>query len=106
MGIHEPENRSTGGGDTINEAVRDGHTTDRDNLGDEIDPDAVGGNAADIVDGYYLTPSFLATFIATCMGISCFKLGYVLPVNTLSIINADIGTSYFGLVICEYETNE
>lgn len=66
-------------------------TAERDNLEEEIDPNAVGGRVSDLASGYYLTPSFLATFIATCLGISCFKLGYVLPVNTLGIINADLG---------------
>lgn len=70
-----------------------GSPVQRDNLGEEIDPNAVGGTLSDLPKGYYLTPSFLGTFIATCMGISCFKLGYVLPVNTLGIINADIGKS-------------
>ena len=63
----------------------------RDDLGAEIDRNAVGGTFGEMPKGYYLTASFLATFIATCLGVSCFKLGYVLPVNTLSIINADIG---------------
>lgn len=77
---------------TTSEPEMSRHEDRRENLGEEIDPAAIGGTLADMAKGYYLTPSFLATFIATCMGVSCFKLGYVLPINTLAIINADIGS--------------
>ncbi|EXJ83952.1 hypothetical protein A1O3_04619 [Capronia epimyces CBS 606.96] len=74
-----------------NSDLDDGIASHIGDLGREIDSSAIGGNFGDMPKGYYWTLSFLGTLIGTCLGISCFKLGYVLPVNTLSIINADIG---------------
>jgi hypothetical protein len=60
-------------------------------LGQEIDPQAVGGSFSDLPKGYYISPSFLGTFMAVGLGTACHYLGFVLPANTISIINEDIG---------------
>lgn len=63
----------------------------RPELGEELDPAAVGGRRDDLPKGYYRSANFLGTFAAVCMGIICSYLGWVLPANTLSLINDDIG---------------
>ena len=62
-----------------------------DDLGDEVDPRAVGGEVDDLPKGYYLTPSFLGTVTAVAVGSMCHYLGFVLPASTMSVINQDIG---------------
>ena len=63
-----------------------------DDLHQEIDPRAIGGMAADLPKGYYRSSSFLGTFAAATTGVMCCYVSLIMPVNLLSIINADIGT--------------
>ncbi|CAK7200733.1 hypothetical protein SEUCBS139899_003432 [Sporothrix eucalyptigena] len=60
---------------------------------DYIDVRAVGGDLESMPAGYYYSPKFLGSFVAICLSSICAYLGWVLPANTLSIINADLGTS-------------
>ncbi|CAK7202258.1 hypothetical protein SEUCBS139899_004980 [Sporothrix eucalyptigena] len=60
---------------------------------DYIDANAVGGDLDDMPPGYYYSPAFLGTMIAVCCASICAYLGWVLPANTLSLINADLGSS-------------
>lgn len=64
-----------------------------DDLHQEIDPRAIGGTTADLPKGYYKSWSFLGTFAAATIGVMCCYVSLIMPVNLLSIINADIGTS-------------
>lgn len=60
-------------------------------LSGELDPSAVGGTTGDLPQNYYRSSSFIGTFTAVCLGLICSQLGFVLPANTLPLINADIG---------------
>ncbi|KIH94343.1 siderophore iron transporter [Sporothrix brasiliensis 5110] len=60
---------------------------------DYIDANAVGGDLEDMPKGYYYSPAFLGTMVAICCASICAYLGWVLPANTLSLINADLGNS-------------
>ena len=63
-----------------------------DDLHQEIDPQAIGGTVANLPEGYYRSWSFLGTFAAATVGVMCCYVSLIMPVNLLSIINADIGT--------------
>lgn len=41
--------------------------------------------------GYYLSKNFVGSLIAVCLMADSLYLGYTLPVNSLSAINADLG---------------
>ncbi|CAK7221588.1 hypothetical protein SCUCBS95973_004546 [Sporothrix curviconia] len=75
----------------------DGHDVAKvahiDGTVDYIDANAVGGDLEDMPKGYYYSPAFLGTMVAICCASICAYLGWVLPANTLSLINADIGPS-------------
>ncbi|RDW77731.1 hypothetical protein BP6252_05784 [Coleophoma cylindrospora] len=58
---------------------------------DKIAPEAVGGSYADMPKGYYLSKGFLGTLLATCLAQISGYLGWVLPANTLSLINISLG---------------
>ena len=60
---------------------------------DYIDAKAVGGDVGDMPPGYYCSPAFLGTLTAICLASICAYLGWVLPANTLALINADLGGS-------------
>ncbi|KAF2712393.1 trichothecene efflux pump [Pleomassaria siparia CBS 279.74] len=60
---------------------------------DLVDAHAIGGAAENMPKGYYYSVQFLGTVTAVCTGSMCAYLGWVLPANTLSLINADIGPS-------------
>lgn len=83
-------------------AVQEEHHTDdihvvrkvhADGTVDLIDAHAYGGEFAAMPRGYYLSINFLATFAAVCLASICAYLGWVLPANTLALINEDIGPS-------------
>lgn len=48
---------------------------------------------ADVSHSYYTSPAFIGTVVATCAASICAYLGWVLPANTLTLINEDIGPS-------------
>ncbi|CAM1501738.1 Fc.00g037220.m01.CDS01 [Cosmosporella sp. VM-42] len=58
-----------------------------------IDTNALGGEVERMPAGYYKSPQFIGTVAAQCLASICAYLGWVLPANTLSLINADIGPS-------------
>ncbi|KAF4924399.1 Trichothecene efflux pump TRI12 [Colletotrichum viniferum] len=60
---------------------------------DYIDTKAVGGNYDAMPAGYFRSPQFLGTLTAQCLASICAYLGWVLPANTLTLINADLGPS-------------
>ncbi|CAI6340163.1 unnamed protein product [Periconia digitata] len=60
---------------------------------DLVDAHAIGGNVDEMPRGYFWSPQFLGTTTAVCCGSICAYLGWVLPANTLALINADIGPS-------------
>ncbi|KAF2440088.1 fungal trichothecene efflux pump [Karstenula rhodostoma CBS 690.94] len=60
---------------------------------DHIAAEALGGHTSDLPTGYYRSRSFIGTVIATCLAQISGYLGWVLPANTLSLINQAIGPS-------------
>ncbi|KAF2024793.1 MFS general substrate transporter [Setomelanomma holmii] len=72
------------------EAIKQVHT---DGTVDMVDTHAIGGELADMPKGYFRSVNFIGTVIAVCTGSICAYLGWVLPANTLALINQDIGPS-------------
>ncbi|KAI1854215.1 hypothetical protein JX265_000619 [Neoarthrinium moseri] len=58
-----------------------------------VDHNAVGGDAAAMPEGYFRSVEFIGTVVAQCCANICAYLGWVLPANTLTLINADLGNS-------------
>ncbi|KAB5517299.1 fungal trichothecene efflux pump [Coniochaeta sp. 2T2.1] len=60
---------------------------------DYVDNKAIGGDSKGMPKGYFRSPAFLGTVTAQCFGSIVAYLGWVLPANTLTLINADLGNS-------------
>ncbi|KAI0130238.1 fungal trichothecene efflux pump [Xylariales sp. AK1849] len=60
---------------------------------DFVDNHAVGGDVDAMPKGYFRSPAFIGTVVAQCLANICAYLGWVLPANTLALINADLGNS-------------
>ncbi|KAF2119557.1 fungal trichothecene efflux pump [Lophiotrema nucula] len=60
---------------------------------DHVAAEALGGHTSSLPKGYYRSPGFIGTVVATCLAQISGYLGWVLPSNTLSLINAAIGPS-------------
>ncbi|EHK97415.1 putative Uncharacterized MFS-type transporter yusP [Glarea lozoyensis 74030] len=60
---------------------------------DKVAPEAIGGLYDEMPKGYYTSKEFIGTLIATCLAQISGYLGWVLPANTLSLINAALGGS-------------
>ncbi|EON68727.1 hypothetical protein W97_07985 [Coniosporium apollinis CBS 100218] len=60
---------------------------------DLVAAEAVGGHVNDLPKGYYWSPSFIGTFVATCLAQISGYLGWVLPANTISLVIASLGPS-------------
>ncbi|KAH7067151.1 fungal trichothecene efflux pump [Paraphoma chrysanthemicola] len=60
---------------------------------DHVAEEALGGHTADLGKSYFTSLNFIGTVIATCLAQISGYLGWVLPANTLSLINAAIGPS-------------
>ncbi|PGH10485.1 hypothetical protein AJ80_07528 [Polytolypa hystricis UAMH7299] len=58
---------------------------------DEISESAKGGALGDMPDGYYTHWRFIGSIAAVTFMAQGLYLGYVLPANTIGIINADVG---------------
>ncbi|KAK2929809.1 MFS transporter superfamily [Fusarium oxysporum f. sp. vasinfectum] len=58
-----------------------------------VDKNAFGDELDRMPNGYYRSPQFIGTLAAQCLASTCAYLGWVLPSNTLALINADIGPS-------------
>ncbi|KAJ0121963.1 trichothecene efflux pump [Diaporthe amygdali] len=67
--------------------------THADGAVDYIDIKAVGGDYAMMQRGYFRSPQFLGTLTAQCLASICAYVSWVLPSNTLSLINAELGPS-------------
>lgn len=72
------------------EAVKFVHT---DGTVDNVDTHAIGGELEEMPKGYFRSIQFIGTVVAVCTGSICAYLGWVLPANTLALINQDIGPS-------------
>ncbi|KAF4989331.1 hypothetical protein FGRMN_9173 [Fusarium graminum] len=60
---------------------------------EHVDTNALGVDLDRMPYGYYWSPQFLGTLVAQSLASICAYLGWVLPSNTLTLINADIGSS-------------
>ncbi|CAN9381956.1 unnamed protein product [Alternaria alternata] len=60
---------------------------------DHVAQEALGGHTADLGKSYFTSINFIGTVVATCLAQISGYLGWVLPANTLSLINAAIGPS-------------
>lgn len=69
------------------------HVTDIELHHDRVAPEAMGGVVQDLPKGYYLSARFIGTMVATCLAQISGYLGWVLPANTLSLIDAALGPS-------------
>ncbi|KAM0202274.1 hypothetical protein ACHAPI_001461 [Fusarium lateritium] len=58
-----------------------------------VDKNALGDELDQMPYGYYWSPQFLGSLAAQSLASICAYLGWVLPSNTLALINADIGPS-------------
>lgn len=67
------EDKNTG---VVRKVHADGHI-------DLVDSHAIGGHVDDMPRGYFWTPQFIGTVVATCTASICAYLGWVLPANTL-----------------------
>ncbi|CAG8975243.1 hypothetical protein HYALB_00011943 [Hymenoscyphus albidus] len=55
---------------------------------DEVAPEAIGGIYGEMPKGYFKSKDFIGTLIATCLAQISGYLGWVLPANTISLIDA------------------
>ncbi|TKA76207.1 hypothetical protein B0A55_06592 [Friedmanniomyces simplex] len=69
------------------------HPTDIELHHDRVAPEAIGGLQDQLPANYYRSPAFIGTVIATCLAQISGYLGWVLPANTLSLINLALGPS-------------
>ncbi|KAG5664674.1 hypothetical protein KAF25_008408 [Fusarium avenaceum] len=60
---------------------------------ENVDKNALGDELDQMPYGYYWSPQFLGSLAAQSLASICAYLGWVLPSNTLALINADIGPS-------------
>ncbi|KAL4937901.1 hypothetical protein BDV06DRAFT_215544 [Aspergillus oleicola] len=58
-----------------------------------VDVQAIGGEMEDMPKGYFKSLPFLGTVLAQCLGSIVAYMGWVLPSNTLTLINAELGNS-------------
>ncbi|KAG8161826.1 hypothetical protein KVR01_008813 [Diaporthe batatas] len=82
--------------DTSDVRVRDGTVTKvihADGAVDYVDLKAIGGDYATMHQGYFRSPQFLGTLTAQCLASICAYVAWVLPSNTLSLLNAELGPS-------------
>ncbi|KAJ1335655.1 Fungal trichothecene efflux pump (TRI12) [Microdochium nivale] len=60
---------------------------------DYVDEKAIGGDSAAMPEGYFRSAPFILTVVSICLGNMCAYTGWVLPANTLLLINASLGGS-------------
>ncbi|KAG9234533.1 fungal trichothecene efflux pump [Amylocarpus encephaloides] len=60
---------------------------------DRVAPEAIGGLYEEMPKGYFWSKDFMGTLIATCLAQISGYLGWVLPANTLTLINEALGGS-------------
>ncbi|KAK3636702.1 hypothetical protein LTR56_014003 [Elasticomyces elasticus] len=69
------------------------HVTDIELHHDQVAPEAIGGLQRELPANYYRSAAFIGTVVATCLAQISGYLGWVLPANTLSLINLQLGPS-------------
>ncbi|KAK8102197.1 hypothetical protein PG984_015343 [Apiospora sp. TS-2023a] len=74
-------------------ASRTVEKTHIDGTVDYVSADVLGGEVTELPAGYFRSAQFIGTVVATCTGSICAYLSWVMPANTLSLINADLGPS-------------
>ncbi|KAK7947107.1 uncharacterized protein PG986_011428 [Apiospora aurea] len=80
--------------DTTSErAERVVEKTHIDGTVDYVSADVIGGDVENLPAGYFRSPQFIGTVVATCTASICAYLSWVMPANTLSLIDADLGPS-------------
>ncbi|KAK8071442.1 hypothetical protein PG997_011645 [Apiospora hydei] len=80
--------------DTASErAERVVEKTHIDGTVDYVSADVIGGDVENLPAGYFRSPQFIGTVVATCTASICAYLSWVMPANTLSLIDADLGPS-------------
>ncbi|KAK5115251.1 hypothetical protein LTR62_001451 [Meristemomyces frigidus] len=77
----------------VEEFAHHEHPTDIELHHDHVASEALGGLVSDLPPNYYRSPAFLGTLVATCLSQISGYLGWVLPANTLSLINKELGPS-------------
>ncbi|KAK7972262.1 hypothetical protein PG988_006396 [Apiospora saccharicola] len=78
---------------TTEGASRTVEKTHIDGTVDYVSADVLGGEVTEMPAGYFRSAQFTGTVVATCTGSICAYLSWVMPANTLSLINADLGPS-------------
>ncbi|KAK7191532.1 hypothetical protein DPSP01_011049 [Paraphaeosphaeria sporulosa] len=86
IGKNETESNHIEDVHVVKKVHADGHV-------DLVDAHAIGGAFEEMPDGYFWSIQFIGTVVAVCCGSICAYLGWVLPANTLLLINEDIGPS-------------
>ncbi|KAI0174313.1 trichothecene efflux pump [Pestalotiopsis sp. NC0098] len=87
---HELTQIETATSETRRNALKVVHTDGTINY---VDNKAVGGDSAEMPEGYFRSVQFIGTVVAQCLANNVAYLGWVLPANTLTLINADLGNS-------------
>ncbi|KAF2190996.1 trichothecene efflux pump [Zopfia rhizophila CBS 207.26] len=90
---NDVEKNGSGSGSSQVEDVHVVKKVHADGTVDLVDAHAIGGAAENMPKGYFWSLQFIGTVTAVCTGSICAYLGWVLPANTLALINADIGPS-------------
>lgn len=78
--------------DTVQSPTR-GHSKHVELHHDHIAAEALGGTAQELGASYWRSPKFLGTLTATCLAQISGYLGWVLPANTIALVNEAIGPS-------------
>ncbi|KAK8024611.1 trichothecene efflux pump [Apiospora rasikravindrae] len=78
---------------TSERAERVVEKTHIDGTVDFVSADVLGGDVENLPAGYFRSPQFIGTVVATCTASICAYLSWVMPANTLSLIDADLGPS-------------
>ncbi|KAK8004769.1 hypothetical protein PG990_010806 [Apiospora arundinis] len=60
---------------------------------DLVSAKVIGGEVDEMPAGYFRGAQFIGTVVATCTASICAYLAWVMPANTLSLIDADLGPS-------------
>ncbi|KAK8073250.1 hypothetical protein PG994_004149 [Apiospora phragmitis] len=78
---------------TVDNVERVVEKTHIDGTVDFVSADVIGGEVGELPSGYFRSAKFIGTVVATCTASICAYLSWVLPANTLSLIDADLGPS-------------
>jgi MFS family permease len=76
---------------TLGESEKASTPSRIDEVDDVADAAAIGGHLTDLPPGYYRSPQFVGSMIGVMLMANSLYLGFVLPANTLTVMNADLG---------------